>query len=436
MRSTYSRSLIIRLTNAALSFGISILLARLMGPESYGAYGVLLSTATLLAIPLTSGLPRAISRDLAAGRVNEDPGRMHAIITMGRRMFLGILVPLLLGAIVAWHFGVTVAGLSSGILISAVLAPLLAADSNRMAIMQGLGQALRSQIPDLIARPLGTATIVIVLLLTLGHTGPITGAFAYASATLFGFLVGVFMVRSTLKAIPHQEPLQRPTWQAFLPTVLTLSILGGSKILTGNIDILLVERLGSLTEAGYYKVALAGMAIVAIGTNSTTHVAYTRFAEAVPKQDTHTITRESDKALLWSFLSSSAVLLTILVLGRFAIGIAYGASYLPAWNVVMVLAGGFALTQLLGPSENIAMLSGKQLLAAGATIIGVLCTIASAIFLAPAWGSLGIAAASALGTFIRQLLIAGIVYRQFGIDITLIGYVRRKLSPNTANATP
>ena len=102
----------------------------------------------------------------------------------------------------------------------------------------------------------------------------------------------------------------------------------------------------------------------------------------------------------------------------------------------MVLAGGFALTQLLGPSENIAMLSGKQLLAAGATIIGVLCTIASAIFLAPAWGSLGIAAASALGTFIRQLLIAGIVYRQFGIDITLIGYVRRKLSPNTANATP
>lgn len=424
-RSSYSNSLALRVLNAALSLGITVLLARLLGPREYGAYAMLLATAMLLAIPFTTGLPKAMTREIAAARVQDDPGRLRCIIKNGQTLF-AIMVPILaVGAILAWTLGLSIAGTSTGILVSAALAPILAADANRIAVMQGLGQAIKSQIPDMLVRPLGTAVIVVILLITVEHVDAPAGAFAYAASAVIGLVVGYLMLRPSLADIPKQEPKNHPTWRKFLPLVGTLSILGGSKSLTANVDIILVDIYSSLEQAGQYKVALAGLAVVVLGYNAIQAVSYTRIAEAVPLNDKQSILHHSDRALLWGTVLSLATLVAIAAVGIPAINFIYGPEYRPAWAILLILGAGFTLGQALGPAENIAMLAGSQLAAAGCIIIGVVTTVVLAAILAPGQGMLGVAIASMTGTIIRHGLLTIMVNRAFNFDITLLGTLRR-----------
>ncbi|GGG81185.1 oligosaccharide flippase family protein [Corynebacterium pelargi] len=426
-RSSYVRSIGIRGLNGGLGFAVSVLLARLLGPSDYGAYGVILSTAAIIAIPFTAGLPRAMAREVAAARVNDDPGLIRLVIRRGRNTFLLLLPILAFAAIVAWKFGLTIAGTSTGILVAALVAPMLAADSNRMAIMQGMGQAVRSQIPDMIVRPVGTAIIVTVLLVSVHHVGPEVGAVAYASATLIGFLVGAWMIRPAIKALPDQPPKTYMSRKMFLLAVFTLSILGSSKILSGNIDMILLNSLFSLKDAGLYKVALAGMALVVMGNNAIATVANTRLAEAVPGGDKSKIAAESDRTMFWALGSSILVMLPVIVVGRPVISAVYGSEYLGSWSILLILGLGFSVSQVFGPVESVAMFSGQQLRAAAAVLLSVAVSVGLAFLFAPIMGVHGVALASTMGLSLRQILVAIFVWKKFDLDLTLIGTISRAL---------
>lgn len=427
IRSAYVRSLGMRAANGLLLFAISVLLARLLGPTEFGRYGILLSTAVILAIPFKAGLPRALTREIAAARVDEDNGRIYGTIRMGTVTFLAILPLLMLVTLALWAAGLEVAGMTKGIFVAALLAPLLAADANRMAAMQGLGSAVRSQVPDLLIRPIGTAAIVVGLLLTLGHATAITGAFAYSASTLLGFVVGALMLRRSLSRYTRTTPKRHVGAGTFLAAVGTLSILGGAKTVTGNIDLILTGQLVDLPSAGQYKVALSGLAVVIMGLTAIQMVVYTRLAEAVPANDKLSIVKHVDKAISWQVLLTAGVLGMVLLVGKPMIRIIYGQDYVEAWPILTILSVGFLIVAACGPAEEILMLGGKQLLAASIIIAGIILTVLLAILLIPSFGTTGIAIASAAGTAFRSIILTLMAQREIGVSTNIFGTLSRRL---------
>lgn len=418
----------IRVTNAVLALGVSVLFARLLGPTEYGKYAILLSFATILAIPFKAGLPRTMTKEIAAARSIKDFGGIRPIIRLGAITF-GALIPLVgLIALGLWLIGYEVAGMAAGVLIAAILAPILSADSNRMAVMRGLGSAIKSQVPDMLIRPIGTMVIVVSLMLTIGTASAVTGIIAYSAATFFGFLVGALMVGSELRKIPEVPITSELNKRNFFTTIATMSLLGASASITGNIDILLLDHYTTGTDdAGYYKVALAGLAVVVLGGNAVSAVAFTRLAEVVPTGHVDKIALHSDQALKWSILFTGSMTIVAFLVGRPVIEVLYGTEYSGSWSILVILAAGFTVAFLFGQGPDIASLGGAQIAAASCVLIGIGTTVLIASIAVESMGAVGIALGSMVGTITRFALIAIVVRMRLGVDITVIGLVSRAI---------
>src|SRR5699024_10024999 len=114
----------------------------------------------------TAGLPQALTKEIAIARVREDYGLVRVLIRMGMKAFFSIIPIVLLIAFCLFVTGYEVAGLGAGVLIAAILAPLSSADANRLAVMRGLGSAVKSQVPDMLVRPVGIMALVLLLTIT------------------------------------------------------------------------------------------------------------------------------------------------------------------------------------------------------------------------------------------------------------------------------
>ena len=326
-----------------------------------------------------------------------------------------------------WATDINVAGMATGVILSACIAPMMAADRNRIGAMQGLGSAVKSQVPDLLVRPVATAVIVSAILVIAGGVSATSGAIAYSAATLFGLLVGTFMLRSSLKVALTGEPANETvSWREFIPLVATMSVLGGSKVLTGNVDLILFNVFGDLEGAGHYKVALAGLAVVAMGLTSIQTVVYTRLAESVSAQDHKATMGHIDKTVGWQVFLTSAVLTAVLTVGRPVIELLYGKDYVDAWPTLVILSLGFLVASACGPAEEILMLSGRQLLAATIILASVAVSIVLAIIIYPTLGANGIAIASATANALRSIALMLITFQTIGANTSIVGTVRRR----------
>lgn len=432
-RSSYVRSMGVRITNAALSLAVAVLLARLLGPEEYGRYGILLSFAMILAIPFTAGLPQTLTKEIAIARVRKDYGLVRVLIRMGMKAFFGIIPVMLLVTFCLFITGYEVAGLGTGLLIAAVLAPLSSADSNRLAVMRGLGSAVKSQIPDMVVRPLGIMAIVLALTVTVGHATALIGMVAYSLATVFGFLVGSVMVRRELRDVPDDPPINKVDKKNFIISILSMSLLGGATTLTGNIDMILLDQYVSNEAAGQYKVALTGLALVVLGGNAVSAVSFTRLAEAIPAGDKVHIAMLSDQALKWSILFTTGVTAVVVFLGQPIIELLFGLEYPDVWEVLLILSVGFCIAFSFGQSPQIAALCNAQVPAAISIVVSIGVTILIAILVAGEMGIYGIALASMAGNIFRFALISIVVHLKLGINITVVGLLSRTLKKRLSN---
>lgn len=431
-RSKYIQSISIRVVGGAFSFLASVFLARLLGPEEYGKYGILLAMATVLAIPFSTGLSRAITKETAEARVTGDPGRIPQILKKGTQLFLAMLIPLAALAAILFYLDVTVAGTASGIIIAAILAPLFAADANRVGAMQGLGSAIGSQIPDQIIRPIAIVGLVLLILGISGSADAAVGAFAYSAASLFALALGGIMLRRLLSVhLDGSEATTSMKWSHFAPLVATMSILGGSKVLTASIDMLVLNWLGDLSGAGHYKVALAGLAVASMGMTAIQAVLYTRIAGSIPAGDTARTLRTIDGAIGWQVLITAIMVVLIVTIGRPVITLLYGADYLDAWPILLILSCGYLVASIFGPSEEILMLRGRQLLAASVILVAVVLVVGIAAVLGPDLGAVGVAIAATVGTVFRAIVLMFLAHSAIGANPSAFGAITRRLSSRT-----
>ncbi|MEM9468605.1 MAG: oligosaccharide flippase family protein, partial [Pseudomonadota bacterium] len=78
-----SGTLALNLCNQAFIFLTLALLARLLTPEDFGLYAVILSTMSLIALPFMGGFTTFMMRYVAAYRAKENYNALHGLIKYG-----------------------------------------------------------------------------------------------------------------------------------------------------------------------------------------------------------------------------------------------------------------------------------------------------------------------------------------------------------------
>lgn len=396
----------------------NIVLARALSVADFGAFSFALSLATVLAIPVSGGLPMLLTREVAS---YSQKGNWSAYRGLVRVAYTWVVaVSLVVGlAFLAWK--ILAASLpSQQLLIAFLLVPFLGLNAIRNGILKGLGRPMLAEAPNQVIQP----SLMIVGYLLLAWLG-----LASATHALWWYLavvVVVFVLASIILWKVQPGPVSDtqaditdlPRWkQAILPFVL----MSAATVMSTQMAVLMLGFAGMEEAVAQMRVAERGAQLVAFPLSFLNSVIGPYFVQALSASKNTSDNRELRKmarhSALLTLAASLPLALVLILFGRALIGWTFGMpydaeSYLP----MVILIGAQLLSVALGNGGMLMAMGGyeRQTLYSLILSLGVILTISG--WLIVPYGATGAAIGVGGGIIVSKIYVYFAVRRWYGIS--------------------
>lgn len=425
LRAGFLASLV-RGTGLMITFGLQLLLARLIGDaSSYGLYAWGQNLLFLLGAIFAMGIPLASSRLIAVHHARGDRATA-ARVAWHSTGWLLVTSALGIAGVSALVFAVPaelfVDFPRALILLAVFAAPLVALTTLLQAHTRAKGRLLLAFGPTQVLRPFFTAVIAGVLVGWAGFELEAMGAMlALAGSLLLVLLLQcVFVLRSgrryqplsaseTLVEAANYAPsqLMRDALPLFATRCATLTMQYSSTLLLGV--------LGGPAIAASFFVADRLARLGAIPGTVVAAVVQPWLASAFAERQhakLQAVVTEASHVTLWPTLVGCVLLYLAapLLVGLF------GADYRDALGVLGVLLLGYVAGASLGPSQQMLVMSGQQRALMRIMTLCALVHVSALLLLIPDFGAIGAAAATLISTTLARSLCLVIVRRRLGLQ--------------------
>jgi O-antigen/teichoic acid export membrane protein len=172
---------------------------------------------------------------------------------------------------------------------------------------------------------------------------------------------------------------------------------------------------GSKEEVAIYGIAAALVQILSAIPSMASSVLPQEFSLLHADGRTAEMERLARTAATFVAALSAVSLLGILLLGRPLIRLAYGADYVEAWSILLVLAVGTFWDAVSGSAGFVLQMTGRHMLLLLFTLGGGLVNVVLSLVLAPRWGGYGIALASSVTLIVFNIATVSAVRRLVGV---------------------
>lgn len=386
-----------------LLFVESLVLARLLGPEQFGTFVLVMAFPEAVQMILDCRTREAITRYLGESRALGDPEFGDAVFRFALLVNLAVGVTAFLivsaGASVAATYIVKNAALA-GLIVLAGLGRLLASlDSGSGAVMRVFGEyALSAKI--------GAATVVARFVATL--------AGALITRSVFGAVLGRTVaegLRSALLAVPSYRLLHRHTgFRLFGPLdamrrrtreislyLLHTNLSGTLKLASDKGIVLIVGLIGGPTAAGLYKIAAQVGTSPLLVTDAAYAALFPEYAYVVAQGDRAAAEHLGRRLTKYMALPVAALIGLYALVARPFVSLVFGAGFEAAAVPSLLVVAGVALSMLGFWIRPLLLALDKTRALVFVGLAAVLLQYAVTACLMPALGVLG--AALGLGLF-------------------------------------
>jgi O-antigen/teichoic acid export membrane protein len=366
----------------AVSLGVSVLIARTLGPELFGVYSIAIAAGALVAIFIDGGFGKLLQRERAfaspslAAHAQDLTGLAfgHALLA---------LAALSLAALVAFpkHALTVVAAI---LFFGAVVF-----NQFGLAVMRGDGRLVRDA-----GWQIGNRTfsaLCVVLAWWWGASQPWQMLLAqFSGAAIFGFLITRYL---------RVKLLMKPRADVYR-TTLPLALIDLACVLYFRVDMVLFQLLAvSKMDVGQYGVAYRLLEAVILLAAPLSLILFRRFrlGSAEPSR----IVRQMWPTVLAAALLGGALVLMAWLFGEPLVRLAYGPSYAGADELLVVLCCALVFILPNGIINQAALAFGlERWYAVSATAAAVL-NITGNLILIPRFGVMG----AALMTILTEALL-------------------------------
>lgn len=416
----------VRLVSMALSLLVGLQLARGLGLEGYGIYGLAMSIIAVLALPAEFGMPQLLVREVAAAHVSANYARIRGVVSWASRAAWSVSAAIL-AAISVWLLlfdrGLD-AALTLPLLVGAVSIPAVVLVRQRGAILQGLHHVVGGQLPDGVVRPAVFSLLLLVAYFAGWPLNPTT-------AMLMGFLsVGCALIVTNVmlrSAMPnevldvHPESDAGTWWASALPMAMTEGMRG----LQGNIAILILGLLASTADVGVFRVASSVSIMVGLPIAIFIIVGSPTISKLYTQGDTARL----DRLLGWlaggMTLGSVLLMLPIAISGEWLLGAAFGAEYSVANVPLLVLCFGGVVYSAIGPNFIVLNMTGHERRVTRALGYSVAALFVLAPPLALYYGSVGAAVSTSFAFVFSNVLMWKDTRDLTGMDASVLNLIRK-----------
>ncbi len=413
-RSAMTRSAAVtaglQLLATIVTFGSSLLYARVLGPHGFGLYAYVTAWATLLTIPVALGLPAYLVRE-GAGRpgINRNLRRWADI----RVLTVGAAIALVLVA----AYWVPVVGRARILFLIAAPIPLLAALGQvRQSLLRALNRVATSQWP-LVLGPLLLVLTMLSVWLWRGGLQPWEVMAAALAATALIFVVGHLQLHRVTRRIEATPP---PALS--LRAALPFMVMGVLFLVNSRADIILLGSLRGPHDAGIYAIVARAAAFVTFFAGAVNMVIAPRIAALYRATEWATLQRLLTASARRVLVLSLPLAVIFLVVARPLLTFLYGEPYAEGAWVLRILTLGFLSIVIAGSTAVVANMTGHERLTLHSVGVSVAVNIVLNLVLIPVLGMNG----SAIATATSLVLFSGLqwywVRSRVGLRPSALGF--------------
>lgn len=382
---------------ALVSLGVSVVIARTLGPELFGIYSIAISGGAVVAILLDGGFGRLLQREHA----QPTPALAEFVPVLPRAAYghsvMCILFISLLAAIALpqhalttvaaiWFYGASVLNQFS------------------LAILRGKGRMVRDASWQVGNRAF--TAVCVGLVIVGGASQPWQILFAqFAGAAVFGFVVTRFLRVRPLWKIPPA------VYGAIMPFIW----LDLATVLYFRVDMLLLEWFDvAKFEVGKYGVAYRLIEAIILFASPVGLILFRRFrlGSASPR----IMLRDMLPAVMTAQVIGMALMVAILFFSKSLIALAYGAGYSGADHLLAIL--GCALVFILpnGVLNQAALALGLERWFAISATVAAVVNIVGNMILMPQYGLVAAAWMTVLTEAVLGCCVAAGLWRHRSRD--------------------
>lgn len=415
----------LRVAGMGFGFLVGVQLARGLGAEGYGIYGVAMSIIALLTVPTEFGLPQLLTREVAVARVKRDWGRMKGILCWSSRVSL--LISAVIGAgVVAWLL-LSGHGLGSPLgitlLAGVLMVPVVAQLSMRSAALRGLQLIVRGQLPDVLLRPVFYSALLFLASLWWMPMTPALAMMLGVQSAAIALVVALCMLHGSM---PEEADAAaavvdaRSWWLSALPMALT----EGMRLLQSHLLILLLGAMVAMSEVGVYRVASSVVLLIAMPISLFNIICMPVVAQLHANGDRRRLARMLGLVSAGMTVGVLVLCLPFLLAGEWLLSTVFGAEFGDANGVLLILCLGVIIDAVFGVNAALLNMTGHQSRVTRASLFALVALVATAPPLILGFGIVGAAVSSSISLAVWKILMWRDCARLLFEDASLFALVR------------
>lgn len=412
----------LRIAGMGFGFLVGVQLARGLGAEGYGTYGVAMSIIALLTVPTEFGLPQLLTREVAAAQTKQEWSRLKGILQWSSRVSL--LIAFAIGlAVITWLL-LSGTGLSSSLgmtlLAGVAMVPVVAQMSMRSAALRGLQLIVRGQVPDVLFRPLFYSFLLFVVPWLFMPLSPALAMALGVLAAGIALIAASYMLRIALPAeVAAVSPIteSRRWWSSALPMALT----EGMRLVQGHALILMLGWLAAMSDVGIYRVASSVMLLVAMPISLFNIVSMPLIARLHADGAQRQLQKMLGFISLGMTAGAAALSVPFFIAGEWLLSQVFGDEFGASGMIVSLLCVGVMINAFFGANAAALNMTGFQTRVTRASLCALIVLAASAIPLIITLGVLGAALSHVLSLLVWNVMMWRDARKFAGLDTSFFG---------------
>lgn len=409
-----------------MSFAVGVQLARGLGVENYGYYGIALSILTLVGIPAELGISKLVLREVAGALARNDHHHLFGVLRWGNRVASAISLIAAAGVLAA---GVVLnasgrSTLGVALLVGAPMIPLMALARIHGGALQGLHYVVRGQIPANLLRPVLLSALLAAAAM-LGIALSPSDAIALYTLTAAAVLV-VARVWLSRRLPPRVSPKVAGNARKWLASSIPMSITDGIRTVQFELAVLLLGIMIAPAVVGLFRISHVTAMMIGVPVQIIVSAGLSSMARLHAEDDHQRLQRLLTTLARLQLAGVALLALPLVIAPAPLLTFAFGNSYAPAADALRILAVGQVINAAFGPNAALLNMTHLERRVTRAMFFALVVTSISVPPLAIVAGAEG-AAIGLVGSLLCWNILAwrdAWVIR--GLDTSVFGRIRQR----------
>lgn len=392
-----------------LAMMTNIFLAKYLSPAEFGDYGLVISQAAVLAIPIATGMPLFLTKEVSGYIQSHDWGFYRGLIFTALSFWASYISLILFVYLFFWNDGNSVS------IYSVCLVPILGLIAIYSGQLRGFARPTSAASPIIIFQPL-------LLILGIGILSIFDAMSLSSVLTVYicaNVLVTIFLFTMLNRLKPTSSLNVRANYsdlngwiRAFLPFIA----IGAVGTFNTQIATLYLGHSVSNEAVAYLRVADRVSQLVVFPLMILETVLAPTIVSFVKNADMKGLSRMARNSARVATLCALSIATIFFLKGEFILELAFGVDYVQfSYEPMLILLATHVALTALGPVGMVLAMGGAHNQSVLAQILGLVVLVVLGYFLIPAYEAVGAAYSAAAGMLTTRLFMSLVAYKKFRI---------------------